>query len=718
MDKINQSTGLRYMLVISTAVCILTNKFSHGCSISPVISNNNKFPSETFEQYKSMGVHYIKLYLFLQTTTGVNKLSFKGNDTFDPSLWVWATNEGKYLLRLPIDYTMLSIGLLSVHEASMDVTFTESEEDCLQQLSEPEMWNTLSSFLVQSVLSLNLSEISSGNQLICRSAYTFHHFLYSESDEAEGVGFKCCSENTNSDTSSSFTCNTSYSDGWKLVWIGPLVILVWLYALIGLAIYRSIGVHTEETSGFLIFEKFINDLKEDIITTIEKKGSEVTLARKPSELLSFHETVYVADAIGISKQKQLLASRATRILGVILAILLFYTYFGLSIYYYWIREELIVQCKDSKELYINVFGHLGWLFGKSKLSLKYYAIFEAIITAIVPVLVSFNYSSVHIYRNFKTLKLSKKLLKGHKNKQPQHQEKEDFMKQQGICACYTRCTNSIPGRVIQVISFIILILYIVCIGSVYVVFSAYFILLGLFISADVLGTWMLPVMIFVYYITIAFQPLVEYYKIIKQNLFTLLREHRNDLIIQQERDMLIPRSLLDEFYHPRSKERVVATIQNIIFAMAVLILLFLALLTIQYPAMNLDSSGTSILGVNFVILLPFLFKALAANKLSDHDLNILIFDLTLYIKEWETDRSKKATPRIKTKNKIGHSSKSQPPKSLSMTTAKSSENLASTNNNSGSGIELKVLNREGQGESPSSTLNLPHKPLLDPIIKA
>ena len=61
------------------------------------------------------------------------------------------------------------------------------------------------------------------------------------------------------------------------------------------------------------------------------------------------------------------------------------------IYEYWKMKFLFNYTRSSTEMYVNCFGHLGWLFTKREYWIANYAVFEAAVTLLLPVLVGYVY---------------------------------------------------------------------------------------------------------------------------------------------------------------------------------------------------------------------------------------------------------------------------------------------------------------------------------------
>lgn len=685
-------------LLTITSLCLATySEQSTVCNLT-VVNTDTQTPAQTFQIYKSRGIHFVKFHLSLKNVSSTVPLSIKQNDTFDPSLWIWATQVGKYMLRLPLDAELLSFGLLSFHEADMDITVTESSEGCLSQQPADTLWNTIGLLLMESVVFLNSSAL--GDELVCRSTYTFQHYFYSH---IAGVGYKCCLNNDRS-SNNSISCDSAYNDGWQLVWVGPLCILAIIYLMVVLSLYSRLKTnYTQMVKGFLVIEKFIDNLKEDLILNIEKTGCNMQLAHSPRELLSFHEKVFVMDALGVSKQFQARLSNTVRVITIVLFFALYYGYFGFCIYYYWKEAERIKLLQRSSDVYVNVFGHSGWIFGQTSLNIQKYGIFEAVITATVPIFTVFNYWSFNLQRTVQNETTSKKLKDINENDCDNkiNSSFTDGLEQQRRDSLMIRLLDSLPGRVIQLTTFIIVLLYVVVIASVYIVYCLFFIFLGLFVSLDILGTWLIPLMIFIYYVTVAFNPLIEFYKTIKQKLFEICREEQSEMLISQTREIFLPRKLLDDFYQPRSREVIFATIQKILLATALLVLMFIVLFYVQYPSMNLSTSGSSILGVNVVILLPFLAGSLSSNHLSEYELEILTYDLTKFIKTWTSDNHSSVKKPKKKTNKVSNSKYTQ---KVSKDTKKSGAGcnsddvINSVKDNSKENIELETMMKGLQKE--------------------
>ena len=83
--------------------------------------------------------------------------------------------------------------------------------------------------------------------------------------------------------------------------------------------------------------------------------------------------------------------RIFRVAMVILLTLLYYLYVVVSLLFYSSWRKDIQLFDRSGDLYINIFGHLGWLYARDDVPLKYYAMFEALLTCLMPMLLAFSY---------------------------------------------------------------------------------------------------------------------------------------------------------------------------------------------------------------------------------------------------------------------------------------------------------------------------------------
>ena len=68
--------------------------------------------------------------------------------------------------------------------------------------------------------------------MLCRAAYTFKYPPYG----LVGIGYKCCFHDDESDY---IECKKPFSNGWALVWWGPLAFLVWMYIIIILKVIKT-----------------------------------------------------------------------------------------------------------------------------------------------------------------------------------------------------------------------------------------------------------------------------------------------------------------------------------------------------------------------------------------------------------------------------------------------------------------------------------------------
>jgi len=139
---------------------------------------------EIFYYYCFKVVVYFRIRV-VDDQTG-NITSFEaGNkfDTFEPDLWLWATSKGKNLLRVPLDFKVLSFGLLGINLAYLNIDVEKTSADCLVASPSDEVINTIASFLANNVTG-NGSALTTDGPIICRSAFAFSHNLFGE----RGIG--------------------------------------------------------------------------------------------------------------------------------------------------------------------------------------------------------------------------------------------------------------------------------------------------------------------------------------------------------------------------------------------------------------------------------------------------------------------------------------------------------------------------------------------------
>jgi hypothetical protein len=104
-------------------------------------------------------------------------------DTFEPDLWIWAASKGNNLVRVPLDFGILSFGLLTIKSAQMTINVERKSADCLAAMHYNKTINILATFLANNV-TVNGSASTADGPIVCRSAYAFNHSIYGQ----RGIG--------------------------------------------------------------------------------------------------------------------------------------------------------------------------------------------------------------------------------------------------------------------------------------------------------------------------------------------------------------------------------------------------------------------------------------------------------------------------------------------------------------------------------------------------
>jgi hypothetical protein len=110
-------------------------------------------------------------------------LNVTGADTFAADSWSWATSKGKNLLRMPLDFRVLSLGLLTIHAAQMDIAVAVESAECLRRVDYALAVDVLARFLADNVTG-NGSMLTPDGPVVCRSAFAFSHRLFQQ----RGIG--------------------------------------------------------------------------------------------------------------------------------------------------------------------------------------------------------------------------------------------------------------------------------------------------------------------------------------------------------------------------------------------------------------------------------------------------------------------------------------------------------------------------------------------------
>jgi hypothetical protein len=134
----------------------------------------------------------------------------------------------------------------------------------------------------------------------------------------------------------------------------------------------------------------------------------------------------------------------------------------------------------------------------------------------------------------------------------------------------------------------------------------------------VLATWLLPAGVTLQYVRSVIAPLRAVYAYAKMRLFAHIEADavaKAHLAVTHEDVMFISRALMAGFYHRYARRKIFNCVLRAMCAVAVLVLLFVVLYSSGSQA--LQNNGSSIVGVNMVLLLPVLARATAARDLEE-----------------------------------------------------------------------------------------------------
>src|SRR5262249_20419600 len=151
-----------------------------SCQISFTDNQMYLSLSKQFQASRQSGKTAVYFNFKVALSNGsVVPLSVSGPDTFVPYLWAWASTPGKNLLRLPLDYNILSLGVLGINTDYIGITVDESTADCFMNSSYNDTINVIAQYLsVNLTGNGTMSQINSDGPVVCRSAYAFSHSIF------------------------------------------------------------------------------------------------------------------------------------------------------------------------------------------------------------------------------------------------------------------------------------------------------------------------------------------------------------------------------------------------------------------------------------------------------------------------------------------------------------------------------------------------------------
>ena len=118
----------RVWFCVSTAAAV-RNYSLVNCNVLPVGEN---IASEFRPKASEKGVRLIYLNLKIGNNS-YNPLELQ--DEFQPDRWVWARSNKEFMLSLPYDYDILSLGLLNYQVRGMTVPLRDEPSGCLAGLN-------------------------------------------------------------------------------------------------------------------------------------------------------------------------------------------------------------------------------------------------------------------------------------------------------------------------------------------------------------------------------------------------------------------------------------------------------------------------------------------------------------------------------------------------------------------------------------------------------
>lgn len=553
------------------------------------------------------------------TWNNVTPASISGPDTFAPDLWVWATSKGKNLLRMPLDYSIMSLGLLTINTYSIDIVLDSVSAECLSAVPYEYASHVIAKFIAENVTENGTTVgLALEGPVVCRSAFAFDHRIYGN----RGIGFKCCSPP--SAAGGLYACQTSYTTSWELVWYGPIVLLCWIYAIVFIhfySVYRQSAVKRQirQLSGV---EKTILEIKQDVINRIVSLPDHMAIRiSDPEELLALRERPGFLDVFGVSRYHQIRITFISRVLLTVVFLTAYYAVLWALIDQYRIRMSAVVSnLNETSTVYVNVIGHMGWLFCRRNLAIYHLAVLETIFTVIIPLIVFVVYIFIAYKEEARTFA----------------DPDRSSSVQRGRCAQHLlRFVNSSCGRIVHVVCLVLLFLYFLLIAGVFAAYVIYFVGLGVFANIEIVSPWIIPLIISINFIATAFDPVYYQYSFFKDMFFGICIQSYKQLTIRRQKAIFLPRDLLETFYIPKSRETVYTCVLRVLWILSFVILLLLVILTLQYPYYHQADSIVSFLGVQVVFVLPLLAQLVYNNnRYSSLQETIIRRDVTLYIKNY------------------------------------------------------------------------------------
>ena len=171
-------------LSVSTAAAV-QNCSLINCKVLPVGEN---IASEFSLKASEKGVRMI----YLNLNIGNNSYSpLELQDEFQPDRWVWARSNKEFMLSLPYDYDILSLGLLNYQVRSMTVPLRDEPSGCLAGLN-----STCQNMAVgRALLHLDNVTMESNSGVVCVAM--IEKIVHKHYD-ARSIKYHCCRPNASS----------------------------------------------------------------------------------------------------------------------------------------------------------------------------------------------------------------------------------------------------------------------------------------------------------------------------------------------------------------------------------------------------------------------------------------------------------------------------------------------------------------------------------------
>ncbi|XP_074656474.1 uncharacterized protein LOC141909768 [Tubulanus polymorphus] len=157
-----------------------------------------------FRRFRKDHSHVVKFRLS-GLNVSIESLAAVDKTTFNPFWWSWVSSAGQFVLNMPVDYHLLSLGLLSLRIEEQTLNISSRPSSCESKLG-PKCFNLMIHRLLRRFTRKpntfhtvpNVTFDLGSDDFICRSAFT-HTWL---TGETVGIGLDCCLEGVLDDSSS------------------------------------------------------------------------------------------------------------------------------------------------------------------------------------------------------------------------------------------------------------------------------------------------------------------------------------------------------------------------------------------------------------------------------------------------------------------------------------------------------------------------------------